>query len=297
MNRLSYYRVSRLPYDYAGLWIRRDGVLRPADEGRADARTGKDPIMEPQDGKGRDRRAVGLSREQLDDVARLAQPDAHAGMSKLQIMRTLPPRQRLPYLLEHYGWPLGLGTVAAAVAVFLLVRLVFPAPEPQLYVAVMDQAIDVEQSEDLRNRFSSSTGVPADDILVDAYFDTARDGITKLQTLLSADDVDVIIAPERTFATLAGYGYLVPLDGERRAPDGADLASFRGYDDSYDDDIDRSGSGMGAELPYGVRLDDAGTVWDDVGGEDDAVAGLAQDSERADEATRFLGFITDKAAG
>lgn len=235
-----------------------------------------------------------LSRRQLDNVAQLARADATAGMSKMQILRSLPPKRRIPYFLEQYGWQLGLGLIAVALVVFLAVRTLFPPVGPQLYVAVMDQALDATQTETLQKRFSERSGIPEDEILVDSYFDTRKDGLSKLQTLLSADDIDVILAPEDTFATLAGYGYLVPLDGTRAA-DSATLVSFPGYDDEHEDDPDYSGSGKGETLPYGIRLGTADKVWQDIQGPDDTLVGLAQDSEHAAQAGEFLAFLTGDA--
>lgn len=235
-----------------------------------------------------------LSQQQLDNVAQLARGSASDGMSKAQILRSLPPRQRIPYFLEQYGWPIGLALAAAAVIIFLTVRFLFPPAGPQLYVAVMDQALSTAQTETLQRQFSEQSGIPADDILVDAYFDTRKDGLSKLQTLLSADDIDVILAPEDTFATLAGYGYLVPLDNAR-ATDSNALASFPGYDDTHEDDPDYSGSGRGEALPYGIRLGTDDAAWRNIQGPDDMIAGLAQDSEHTVQADRFLEFLTDGA--
>ena len=235
-----------------------------------------------------------LSRRQLDNVAQLAQAGATAGMSKMQILRSLPPKRRIPYFLEQYGWPLGLGLITAAIAVFLAVRILFPPVGPQLYVAVMDQALDATQTETLQKRFSERSGIPEDEILVDSYFDTRKDGLSKLQTLLSSDDIDVILAPEDTFATLAGYGYLVPLDDTRTA-DANTLVSLPGYDDAHEDDPDYSGSGKGETLPSGIRLGTGDKVWRDIQGPDDMIVGLAQDSEHAAQAGDFLAFLTGDA--
>lgn len=237
-----------------------------------------------------------LSRQQLDNVSQLASASATAGMSKMQILRSLPPKRRIPYFLEQYAWPLGLGLIVIMIAVFLTARLLFPPTGPQLYVAVMDQALDVSQAETLQERFSERSGIPEDEILVDTYFDTRKDGLSKLQTLLSADDIDVILAPEDTFATLAGYGYLVPLDDAQGAS-GDPLVSFPGYDDAYDDDPDYSGSGKGATRPYGIRLGADDTVWKDIQGADGVIVGLAQDSKRTVQADRFLDFLTGDADG
>ena len=40
-----------------------------------------------------------LSRQQLDNVSQLASASATAGMSKMQILRSLPPKRRIPYFL------------------------------------------------------------------------------------------------------------------------------------------------------------------------------------------------------
>lgn len=202
-----------------------------------------------------------LSRQQLDNVSQLASASATAGMSKMQILRSLPPKRRIPYFLEQYAWPLGLGLIVIMIAVFLTARLLFPPTGPQLYVAVMDQALDVSQAETLQKRFSERSGIPED-----------------------------------TFATLAGYGYLVPLDDAQGAS-GDPLVSFPGYDDAYDDDPDYSGSGKGATRPYGIRLGADDTVWKDIQGADGVIVGLAQDSKRTVQADRFLDFLTGDADG
>ena len=49
-------------------------------------------------------------------------------------------------------------------------------------------------------------------MLIDTYFSSDENGISKLQTMIANHEIDVIVATPKTYKELSGYGYLTNLN-------------------------------------------------------------------------------------
>ena len=68
--------------------------------------------------------------------------------------------------------------------------------------------------------------------------------------------------------------------------------AFHGFDDSrVTDAIDESGSGQGKSEPYGLLLEHA-PRWDRIeGADDDALVGIAANTQQLDTAKNFIQYL------
>lgn len=235
-----------------------------------------------------------LTDEQRAAVEALSEPPAHAGESKFRIFRQLPAKDKPAYFREHFLVPLLAALLALALVVFVAVRIAHRDEQPALYVAVVDSTLPLGEAAKLEEAYEHKIGA---DVVVDDYFDTAKDGLTKLQTLLASEQVDVIVAPPAVFEQLAGYGYLADLATALPAAQWqalrGDARDFAGFDDSgVTDEVEQSGSGQGAALPYGLWLADAAS-WHRYATDDDALVGIAVNTRQEAAAQAFLDYLYD----
>ncbi|NMM96823.1 hypothetical protein G1C98_1559 [Bifidobacterium sp. DSM 109960] len=236
--------------------------------------------------------AMKLTDEQRQAVDALSVAPEHAGESKLTVFRSLPARAKLTYFREHFLVPLLAAIIVIALATFMIVKAATPATRPKLYAAVIDSAITTTEAQQLQKDFSAKLG---QSVNIDSYFDTSKDGLDKLQTMLSSKQIDVIIAPQSKFKQLAGYGYFrnlaTSLNTTQRNSLKNDLVRLNGYDDADDDDPDVSGSGKGAAKPYGLSLAQAKT-WNSFDGADSkALIGIAANTQNAGTAREFIDWL------
>jgi len=148
--------------------------------------------------------AMKLTDDQKQAIDALSTEPEHAGESKLAIFRSLPTKAKATYFRDHFLMPTLGAIIVIALAAFMIVKAVTPASRPKLYAAVIDNAITTTEAQQLQQKFSVKLGR---DVNIDSYFDTNKDGLSKLQTMLAAKQIDVIIAPQSEFKKLAGYGY------------------------------------------------------------------------------------------
>ena len=83
-------------------------------------------------------------------------------------------------------------------------RLVSPVPRPALYAAAVSGSTPMGEADKLKDDYAKKLGK---DVIIDDYFDMNKDGLSKLQTMIGNEQIDVVIAPHDVFAKLASFGY------------------------------------------------------------------------------------------
>lgn len=173
---------------------------------------------------------------------------------------------------------------------------------PKLYVAVIDDVIDTAAVQSLEQSTASDLAIPVGrrgGILIDSQFNLSRDGLEKLQTLLSNHEIDVIIASRSAFSELAGYGYFTPMPSALTSSQHRQLSTsivrFNGYDDSDHEDAFYNGSGHGPEQPYGLELTKL-PKWKDLteSTTHSAILGIAQNSKHRSDEQRFISYLAQQ---
>ncbi|NEG89934.1 hypothetical protein [Bifidobacterium aerophilum] len=243
-----------------------------------------------------------ISDEQADAIDALSGDIAYRGKSRLAILAALPPERKWPYFRDELLARTAAIVAAVAIVIYLAVQILTPQAAPQLTVAVMQGALGDQDAAALQTNVAQALKLPEGrkgGVRVDTGYDLNDSAsLSKLQTLLSAHEIDMIIASPSDFEQLAGFGYFRPLTKALDDPLRTELkdafTTFAGYDDSKDTDIDYDGSGKGASAPYGLALADA-PRWSALGSADkDALAGFVLDSPNGDNAQRFIAYLTDR---
>lgn len=259
----------------------------------------RSPEDRPQEVKARDAaRREGAVPEGTSNGHTGIMPAALTKGSRFSILRSLPGNKRWAYFKDQLLWR-SLAVVAGAVVVmFLAIHILSPTPAPRLYVAVINDAIGTSSAQSLQRSVATDLNIPEGrrgGILVDTHFNLSSDGLSKLQTMLSNHEIDVVIADRSAFTQLAGYGYFVPMTSEltasqRNMLSGA-ITSFKGYDDSDHADAFYDGSGHGRSQPYGLDLTGPHTR-NKLGSSTKSVfIGVAQGSRHSETARRLISYL------
>ena len=245
-----------------------------------------------------------IDDRQAEAIDALGEPIAYQGRSRWRILAALPADRRWAYFRDQLLARVATVLAVVCVIAFLACRILTPQAMPRLTVAIVDDALGSQDAAVLQTQVADALDLPEGrdgGVQVDADFHLDDTGLSKLQTMLAADEIDVIVAEPDAFFRLAGYGYLRPLD-EALDADRADTLRNRfidaaGFDDSEATDIDYDGSGKGDVAAYGLDLTDA-DGWDAYdSAASDAVLGLAQDSRNTDTARRLVDLLLNGTAG
>lgn len=233
-----------------------------------------------------------LTDSQREAIDTLTAAPQYAGASKLRIFMQLPAKRKAAYFREHFLVPCIAAVIVIALCTFVIVRIVSPRERPALYAAVVDSSLPLGEAAKLEQSTEHELGA---DVIVDDYFDTTKDGISKLQTMISSEQIDVVIAPPSVFKELASYDYFSNLHEALPAAEYGQLHAytqdFRGFDDAQlADDVDDSGSGRGAAEAYGLKLDDA-KHWHEFAGGDAALIGVVANTKQGGNARRFIEYL------
>ncbi len=236
--------------------------------------------------------AMKLTDEQREAVETLSNAPEHAHESKLAVFNQLPLNAKPAYFREHFLVPLVAALAVIALVAFLVARFITPDSRPKLYVAMLDGVISISEAQTMQQRFANKLG---QDVTIDSYFDTSKDGLSKLQTMLATKQIDVIVAPRTMFQQLAGYGYLADLKSSLNKTQQTKLASsmvsFNGFSNAHDDDPSVSGTAKGASKPYGLTLRTAKRWSAFTSGDSAVLIGIAANTQQGGTAREFIDWL------
>lgn len=234
-----------------------------------------------------------LNEEQREIIDSLTQKTQYDGKSKIRVFMEIPAKDRMDYFREHFLIPCVAAIVIIALCTFVLVRVFAPKDRPALYAAVLNNAVPLGEAPKLQEEYSKKIGA---NVIIDDYFDMTKDGMSKLQTMISNQQIDVVIAPHDEFKKLANYGYFSDLKTTLSKTQydslGKFAVGFHGFDDSDEDDpFDESGTGQGKSLPYGLNLDYA-KRWKRIPqADDDALVGIVANTQQSKESQNFVEYL------
>ena len=228
---------------------------------------------------------------------------------RLAIWRSLSGKKRWSYFIDHFLVSIITIITICCLLIWLTLHIINPATGPRLFVALVDHPIGSEQAGEMNKQAAMALHMKADDnsgLVVDDGFDFSRDGLPKLQTMLSAGTVDVIIAPKSTFTRLTSYGYMTDLSHLFPDKQFGEQVLLPGPADDNQDDKAGSSIGRSPIRPYGLMCDSVqnqrwrphqnkesgkhGLAKAKSASADQAVIGLAVNSPHMQEAVRFTKF-------
>lgn len=219
--------------------------------------------------------------------------------SRISIFRSLPRNQRWDYFKDQLLKRCIVFLAAIFATVFLLIHILTPTPAPKLYIAVINDALNTSQSEQLQQITAKALKLSqgrTGGVAVSAHFDLTNDGLSKLQTMLSNQEIDIVIADRLAFSQLSGYGYFASLPRVLRTTNAAknlshDFITFHGYDDSDHKDAFYDGSGKGAQREYGLDVSQL-IQWKKLASKNkEDILGITQNTRNLQAAREFIDFL------
>lgn len=259
------------------------------------------PAVESSPYSGSSRGGGSISEWQADAINTLSRSIEYHGKSRIATLRTLPYERKWPYFRDQLLARTVAIIASVIVGIYLAVQILTPTAAPQLTVAIIQGALDEQDGTSLQAQVASALGLPQGregGVTITTGFNlNDNNSLTKLQTMLSADEVDVIIASEGDFERLAGFGYFTALNSALTETQQIRLrdsfASFNGYDDSQETNIDYDGTSKGHSKPYGLKLVNAAR-WTALQSADaNVLAGLVLESKNTARAQQFIDYLTN----
>lgn len=153
--------------------------------------------------------------------------------------------KKMEWLVQYYGITV-LVSVIAVVVVFSLAKTMFgPKDRGDIRILILDDGVPSELcitfKEDISNRINGETELSS-------YAKSDPTHMQAFSVRLTADDVDIIIAPEAEMLEMAGNGYLIPYGQD-------DTTEF--YDTFPEEKLLKVKRQDGTEeLVVGIKLDD-----------------------------------------
>lgn len=214
--------------------------------------------------------------------------------------------QRMRYFRDYYLVKLLVFTGIILVAGMLLWNFISKSNEDTvLYVAVVDESLQTDDSEKLKKELTEYLGADGkkQKVVIDDTFYMNDGGLEKLEVYLYNKQIDVVIADEAIYKELAGYGFFQDMS---KIPE----IQSSGYADSYvpaagyaedEADSDKTDSdesdlledhsiGQGEELPYGINI--SGSKIDSIKNNIQIpVLSVAQGTTNIENTVKFLDFI------
>lgn len=228
---------------------------------------------------------------------------------RVAVLQSLSGKKRWSYFTDHFLILIIAIVTICCLLIWLTMHILNPAAGPKLFVALVDHPIESAETGELNSQAATALHMQADDnsgLVVDDGFDFSRDGLPKLQTMLSAGTVDVIIAPKSTFSRLASYGYMTDLSQILPGNQFGERALLPGPGNDSQDDEAEAPMGKGPIKPYGLMCGSIqnqrwrphqkkvnerhGFAKAKSTSQDQAIIGLAVNSPHKQDAVRFTKF-------
>ena len=207
--------------------------------------------------------------------------------------------QKIQYFRDYYLVPLLTGIAIAILLISLIWHFAAPEKERVLYVALLDERLNEEESEQLQKHLEEMLGADGKQqtvLLDDAFYSTPQ-GLAKLQVYLSNHQIDVIIAEKSSFEMLAGYGYLENLEDILEetyvAQCRSDLFYAAGYREADEISFEDNETGRGEILPYGLNIKNSEKYEKISTALAEPVIGVAKECKNPENAIRFLKWMME----
>lgn len=213
--------------------------------------------------------------------------------------KALDTRQKLEYFKDYYLFRTICILAVILIAIYLCSK-VFNKEETILYVACIDNVLEEDEAKALEKKLEENlcNGKKNASVVIDDSFNTTADGISKLEVCLSSRRVDLIVADEDTYKTLAAYGFM----GNLNDVVGADTVKTNekkiifaaGYKDNDDISFDDKETAKGEIMPYGIRIQE-NTMYSNLRGKlKNSVIGCTSNTKKEENAKKILEtFIKD----
>ena len=237
-----------------------------------------------------------MKKTALDDDAYLYQKREEK--TEKQKWAEMDRHQRKRYFLDYYMVKLLVfAGIILTVGYFIWNFVSKSNEETVLYVAVLDETLDPDGAEKLKEELTQNLGADGkkQKVMIDDTFYMDDGGLQKLEVYLYNKQIDVVIADETTYKELAGYGFFQDISavlGSKSSEYADSYVEAAGYkeDEEEEDLFEDYSTAQGEELPYGVDI--SGSKIDSIKTNiQTPVLSVAQGAGNIDNAVKFLEFI------
>lgn len=239
-----------------------------------------------------------INSQQAEAISTLASANEYKGKSRIITLLELPWGRKWKYFRDQLLARSAAAVAIVCVVIYIAIQVLTPAVTPKLYVAVFNDAVSQQEAATLQSQVASKLDLPEGrkgGVLIDTYFSSDENGISKLQTMIANHEIDVIVVTPKTYKELSGYGYLTNLDSSltesQRATLSSDFVTLKGFKDS--DDPDYNGSGKGKAEPFGVSMTDFKRWGTLKSTKSDAIIGIVQESQNRGIAQQFIDYLNE----
>lgn len=208
--------------------------------------------------------------------------------------------QRRQYFVDYYLFKVMVAVVVGGIGAFLMWHFLKPKDETILYVAVIDESLDEKQLADMTKELENMYQIDGkhQKVLIDDSFYMKDGALEKLEVYLENKQVDAVIADEKTFKKMAGYGFFGNIEkfAEKNGLSGYEdsYVYANGYKDTDEISFEDKETGKGKLLPYGVDLTGAKAYMDMTSYVKHPVLAIAANSQHKENAARFLQKLEEK---
>jgi len=149
--------------------------------------------------------------------------------------RELTFKQKIEWLVHYYGVTAIVAVIALVVVISLVKTFLFPDPLSDMVIVVLSENMGQLEADELQTQIEEKTGKT---VLVSAYIVGDVYGQQAFSARVTADTIDVIIAPENERNLMEESGYLTlvePLSGYDSLYIGTTMKSRQGelLDETY----------------------------------------------------------------
>ncbi|MFV0441316.1 MAG: hypothetical protein ACK5LV_08520 [Lachnospirales bacterium] len=198
--------------------------------------------------------------------------------------------KRIQQFIDYYLLKLVIFIFSTCLFGFILYSVFREKPINMLSVAVIDGELNTTKTEDFEKEFLYLYDTLYEDeekyVSIDNSYYSNGGALNKIQIQIMNSQLDVIIAQEDFFETLANYGYFKELDQSQFDEDDIFYSEKKQDDEGTDDDI---------VMPYGVRISCIKSeLYFGYGYGDDYIVGIVDNTKNEENSYNFLKLLCNE---
>lgn len=204
-------------------------------------------------------------------------------------------KQRIEYFRDYYLFKTVCAVAAIAVFLLLIWHFFIRDNEVSLYVAVVNDSLEIEAADRLKENLGEALGIDADKIMIDDEFYLEGDGLNKLEIYLKNSQIDVLIAAQEDYEWLCGFGFMKDIqkifDESVIAAYEKQVVSAAGYLDSDEISFEDHETGQGEVLGYGFCVTETSNYGTICKVRHNPVIGIAESTTRGELAVQCVTWL------
>ena len=236
-----------------------------------------------------------MKKTVLDDEAEIYQ--RREEKTEKEKWKQMDGKARIQFFLDYYLGKLIVIVIIAGISMFLLWHFFKPKDETVLYAAVIDESLDAKELSDMTSELEKICQAEGrhQNVKIDDSFYLKDQALARLEVYVESKQVDVIIADQKTFKKLAGYGYFENVDTFAKENDLSGYESLyvyaNGYKDTGDESQEDDDTAKGESLPYGINLSGSEKYMDMTSYGKHPVFAVAANAQHKKNIAAFLNYL------